>query len=125
MAQETAVHRWDGEVASGQTTPVDRGLAIDGIDEFVDVFLPEVNPSRDLGHGSIHLHSTDGEGEWLITVDGSEVQVSRGHAKGDVAVRGSASDLLLVLWRRLPPADVEVLGDGSVLDRFLAGTAIE
>jgi uncharacterized protein (TIGR03083 family) len=124
MAHETAVHRWDGEVASGQTTPVDRELALDGIDEFVDVFLPEGGSSRDLGQGTIHLHATDGEGEWLLALDGSDAQVSRGHAKGDVAVRGTASDLLLMLWRRVPPDQLEVFGDGAVLDRFLAAVAI-
>ncbi|MEY2568398.1 MAG: hypothetical protein QOE35_2927 [Actinomycetota bacterium] len=125
MAHETAVHRWDAEVASGRTTGVERDLAVDGIDELVDVFLPEADTSRDLGRGTIHLHATDGDGEWLLTVEGNHVQVARGHAKGDVAVRATASDLLLVLWRRIDPDQVEVLGDSAVLDRFLAGVAIE
>jgi uncharacterized protein (TIGR03083 family) len=125
MAHETAVHRWDGEAAAGQTTAIDRELAVDGIDEFVDVFLPEADAPADFGRGTIHLHATDGEGEWLLSFDGADVAVTRGHAKGDVAVRGTASDLLLVLWRRIPPADVEVLGDGDVLDHFLAGAAVE
>jgi uncharacterized protein (TIGR03083 family) len=124
MAQETAVHRFDGELASNRMTPVDRVLAVDGIDEFLDVFLPEADTTRDLGKGTIHLHATDGEGEWLLTVDGAETRVERGHAKGDVAVRGSASEMLLMLWRRVPPSDLGVLGEGAVLDRFLAGVAI-
>ncbi|HEY5164497.1 MAG TPA: hypothetical protein VIJ44_00965 [Acidimicrobiia bacterium] len=41
------------------------------------------------------------------------------HAKGDVAIRGPASDLLLVMMRRRSPDDVEVLGDRAVLDGFL------
>ena len=125
MAQETAVHRFDGELACGSATPVDRALAVDGIDEFLDVFLPEPDAARDLGEGTIHLHATDGEGEWLLRVDGAETLVERGHAKGDVAVRGPASDLLLMLWRRLPAADLEVLGNAPVLERFLAGVAVE
>jgi uncharacterized protein (TIGR03083 family) len=124
MAHETAVHRWDGEAASGQTTAIDRDLALDGIDEFVDVFLPEADASSDFGHGTIHLHATDGEGEWLLACDGHDVQVTRGHAKGDVAVRGGASDLLLMLWRRVSPDGLELFGDQTVLDRFLAGAAI-
>ncbi|MDQ1372946.1 MAG: hypothetical protein QOJ09_284 [Actinomycetota bacterium] len=125
MAQETAVHRWDAEVASGQTTGVDHQLAVDGIDEFLDIFLPEADGARAFGTGTIHLHTTDGDGEWLLTVDGSDVRVERGHVKGDVAVRGPASDLLLMLWRRLPPDGLDVLGDGSVLDHFLAAVAID
>jgi uncharacterized protein (TIGR03083 family) len=125
MAQETAVHRYDGELACERTTLVDQALALDGIDEFLDVFLPEADTTRDLGKGTIHLHATDDKGEWLLTVDGADTRVERGHAKGDVAVRGSASDLLLMLWRRVPPVGLEVLGDAPVLDRFLAGVAIE
>jgi uncharacterized protein (TIGR03083 family) len=124
MAQETAVHRWDSEAASEQTTPIDAALAIDGLNEFFDVFVPNFDSTPDFGSGTIHLHATDGEGEWLLTLDGAELAVERGHAKGDVAVRGTASDLLLVVWRRLQPADVEVIGDGAVLDRFLDASAI-
>jgi hypothetical protein len=112
-------------LATDRTTPVDRALAVDGIDEFLDVFLPEADTTRNLGNGTIHLHATDGEGEWLLTVDGAETQVERGHAKGDVAVRASASDLLLMLWRRVSPSGLDVLGDAPVLDRFLAGVAVE
>jgi hypothetical protein len=45
--------------------------------------------------------------------------VTREHKKGSVALRGTASDLLLVLWRRLPVDIVEVIGDSSVAERFL------
>ena len=39
MAQETAVHRVDAELAAGGATPVDRELAVDGVDELIAVFL--------------------------------------------------------------------------------------
>jgi hypothetical protein len=42
------------------------------------------------------------------------------HAKGDAAVRGTASDLLLLLLGRASATDVEVFGDALVLDGFLA-----
>ena len=44
--------------------------------------------------------------------------MTREHAKGDVAVRGTASDLLLFLWGRLPGKNLEVLGDASLLGRY-------
>jgi hypothetical protein len=52
------------------------------------------------------------------------VTVEPGHGKGDVAVRGPAGRLLLVLLRRLPPDDpqVEVLGDAALLTGWLAET---
>jgi uncharacterized protein (TIGR03083 family) len=124
MAQETAVHRWDGEAASSQQTDVDAELARDGIDEFFDVFLPTLPGATSL-EGTVHLHRTDGDGEWLVTMRHGAVTVTREHAKGDVAVRGAASDLLLMLWRRCAPDGLETFGDRAVLDRFLAVVEID
>ena len=42
-----------------------------------------------------------------------------GHAKGDVALRGTASDLLLWAWNRVPPDDrFEVFGEPTLLDAW-------
>jgi hypothetical protein len=67
---------------------------------------------------SFHLHRTDGEGEWLIRFEGNDVQVSREHARAGVALRGSASDLFLYLWGRIPYSALDVVGDTSLLERY-------
>ena len=67
---------------------------------------------------SVYLHCTDTEGEWLIVRDGDDLVVTREHAKGDVAARGSASDLLRFLWGRAAADQLEVFGDGEALARF-------
>jgi uncharacterized protein (TIGR03083 family) len=120
MAHETAVHRWDAQAAAGEPDPLEPELAVDGIDEFLDFMLP-ADPAR-LAEGgeSVHLHSTDAPGEWVITVTKGKLEVARTHGKGDVAARGPASDLLLLLWRRVSPSAVEVIGDDPALERFLA-----
>ncbi len=64
----------------------------------------------------MHLHCTDVEGEWLVSADG---RVELGHAKGDAALRGSASDLLLALFKRVPLDSVEVVGDAAVARQFV------
>jgi hypothetical protein len=70
--------------------------------------------------GSVHIHCTDVAGEWLLTPgDGLEMIATREHAKGSVALRGSAEDLLLVLWRRSPLDIIEVIGNELVAERFL------
>ena len=58
--------------------------------------------------GSIHLHTTDTPGEWLVRLGPDGIHLTREHAKGDVAVRGPASDVLLVLMGRktMDAADV-------------------
>jgi hypothetical protein len=99
-------------------------LASDGIDEFVFVMLDNVREGERALSGSVHLHCTDVDGEWLIvpTSDGA-LQVTREHAKGACALRGSAHDLLTALWRRVPMSAVEVIGDSAVAQQFLSRAA--
>lgn len=115
VAQETAVHRWD---AAGGT--VDPDLAVDGVDELLEIFAPRIPADRLTGAtGSIHLHATDVAGEWLVHLTDAGIRFERGHAKGDVAVRGAASDLLLWSWNRAPVDDrFEVFGDSAVLETW-------
>lgn len=124
MAQETCVHRVDAELAAGFRRPIPADLAADGVDEFLAFFLPE-DPTSLMDPGeSVHLHATDSGDEWLVAVADGSVTAERRHAKADVAVRGAVSDLLLLLWRRVGPSDVEVVGDGAALERFLARTSL-
>jgi hypothetical protein len=60
----------------------------------------------------------------MVTRTPSGVTVARGHGKADVAVRGPAASLLLILTRRLPPTDpaVEVLGERTLLTHWLQHT---
>lgn len=119
MAQETAVHRWDAQAAAGRPRPVPAELAVDGVDEFLDFMLVS-EPERLAGASeSVHLHATDAPGEWMIRFEHGVADVDRTHGKAAVAVRGPASDLLLLLWRRLPASAVETIGDASSLERFL------
>ena len=75
---------------------------------------------RPLPAGSLHLHRTDGPGEWLVqSVDGAVVATQE-HARGDAAVRGSASDLFRFVWNRGAGSTVEVLGDPAVADEWAA-----
>ena len=117
MAQETAVHRWDAAHAVGQPDDIDALVAADGIDEFLTYFTDAEGVDGDLG-GTVHLHCTDTPGEWFIsslTSDG--IAFTREHTKGDVAIRGKASDLLLWLWRR-DAGPVDIVGDAELGARF-------
>lgn len=123
MAHEIAIHRHDAQAARAAGTasapapdPIDGELAVDGIDELFDVVLAfalQRHP-RPVPAASMHLHRTDGDGEWLVRgVDGT-LLLTREHAKGDVAVRGPASDLLLFLWNRGRADTLELFGDEAV-----------
>jgi uncharacterized protein (TIGR03083 family) len=122
QANETAVHRWDAQGAQGKqgtVESIEHALAVDGIDEFFGLIPFWRGASAVQGAGeTIHLHATDGDGEWLMRLAAGAVIVTREHAKGDVAGRGPASDLLLFLYGRVAPSQLEVFGDASLLDRW-------
>lgn len=130
-AHEAAVHLADAQLASGRDVDLAPALAADGVDEWLGLIAagpaglaPELR-----GDGqSLHFHATDpglsGTGEWLVTRTSSGAIVQPGHGKADVAVRGPAADLLLVLTRRIPPSapSVEIFGEPALLTHWLQHT---
>lgn len=120
MAHETSVHRYDAASASGELWEPTAEMASDGIDEFLGLFGRRPRRDAEAVGGSVHLHCTDVEGEWMVRPGADGHDVTREHAKGDCALRGRSADLLLTLWRRRPLSSVEVLGDGAVAARFIA-----
>ncbi len=124
MAHELAVHAWDGVNAVGNAEPIPVAMAVDGIDEFLELFAPFKSNQLEGPPFTIHLHTTDTDGEWLIAAGDGAMTVERAHAKGDVAARASASDLLLMLWGRVDGESLEVFGDHEVLGRFVRAMRI-
>jgi uncharacterized protein (TIGR03083 family) len=125
MANEIAIHRWDAEEATGTPAAVGAERAVDGIDELLTRMLPYWAAHAEVEvHGSVHLHCTDTEGEWLTVLDGADVTTTREHAKGDLAVKGPASSLFLWAWNRVPVGEsgLESFGDDALLERWTALT---
>jgi len=127
MAHETAVHRADGQLALGVRPVIEPVIAADGIDEWLGFGAEPGQRKAAVPDGKVlHLHATDEglDGEWLIRGGPDGITVQNGHGKGDAAVRGPASVLMLVLLRRLSPDDpeLEILGDPTLLDKWLAAT---
>ena len=112
MPHETTLHAWDAHAALGEGLPLDRDLALDGIDEVVTMFVP-----RQLRLGrlvapphSVELRAADappGAGPWQL--------FGREGAAPDAVVTAPAATLLLLLWKRVSfdAVDVTVEGDGA------------
>jgi uncharacterized protein (TIGR03083 family) len=139
MTHETAVHCADAQItvsgAAGQpgAPAIVADVAADGIDEWLTELAAPGDGDPDahaagLAEGeSLHVHAADvpdGTGEWLVTRDPAGITVRRVHDKGTIALRGGASDLLLVLLQRLPPDTpaVQLHGDPAVFRRWLDQT---
>jgi uncharacterized protein (TIGR03083 family) len=130
FTHETVVHRADAAIAVGRGFTVAPDLAVDAITELFELLpaLAAYSPVIALLAGTgqtLHFHATDADdGEWLVHRTPDGITWEPGHAKADVAVRGSAADLLLLLSRRIP-ADgpgVEIFGDNALLAHWLEHT---
>jgi uncharacterized protein (TIGR03083 family) len=129
MAHETAVHRWDAQMASGLAEPIEAKLASDGVTEVLDTWLPARLPEKASARaGMIALHAADVDQVWYVRLRGAGVALldtdtlldSDDHHERATA-SGSASDLVLALWGRILFDALNVSGDLSLLQGLRVG----
>ena len=120
---EVLVHRADAALALGQPFEVSAEMAADAVSEWLDIvtLAGDIDATVALEEGqSIHLHATDeglgSAGEWTVARDGDVVSWGHEHGKGTVALRGTATELLLALTRRRASqeTDIQTFGDEAV-----------
>lgn len=129
---EVTVHRFDLQDAlraSGGPDPdaADADAAADGVAEWAETFLSRVTPTQldGVAGRTVHLHTDDGTGmELFLDFTGEKVKVTREHRKGDVALRGSAQNMLLAVWRRRPLSVLDIVGDDAVAHALYDGVRI-
>jgi uncharacterized protein (TIGR03083 family) len=126
QAHETAMHRWDVEFGLGQVSGFDTAVATDGIDELLHVFV------RTRGGYTIEapvaITCVDSSASWGIAPADKpgRVRVDRGAPQRRAAtLQGTATDLLLALWHRVPldGTGITVTGDAKVAASFVTGPA--
>ncbi|TVL90545.1 maleylpyruvate isomerase family mycothiol-dependent enzyme [Streptomyces sp. SAJ15] len=135
---ETAVHRWDAEGAIGTPQPMPTGLATAAVGHTFEVMAPARRQwlGAPAGAGErFGFRQSDGPGRWTVCFEGDEIRLAGGphglgdtpdtpdaadaHDTCDVELTGTASDLMLFLWRRVPAERLDaVAGDRAVLDRY-------
>ncbi|HTI23672.1 MAG TPA: maleylpyruvate isomerase family mycothiol-dependent enzyme [Kutzneria sp.] len=119
---EAAVHRWDAENAIGTAEPVDGDLAADAIEQNFTVMAPfrraQTQAPPGLGE-RIRLRRTDGDDIWTVAFDGDSVRLIDRTEPRHIELIGTASDLMLFLWQRIPVDELlGVVGPRAVLDRY-------
>jgi uncharacterized protein (TIGR03083 family) len=116
MALETAVHRFDAELSVGVPAPIDRDLAVDGMDEWLSVHLatdlPEA-PEASLG-GVLCLACADDPAAWTVEVAAGRFRWREGRGPADAVLVGAASDLYLFSWNRQALGALDLTGNPDV-----------
>ncbi|MEU2616139.1 maleylpyruvate isomerase family mycothiol-dependent enzyme [Micromonospora sp. NPDC007271] len=128
-AHETAVHRWDAQLAIGAGEPIEAKLAADGVSEVLDTWLPAGRRTQaGQWHGVVQLTATDAAQDWYLRLRGEGVALldtatildhDDHHARAQVV--GTASDLLLALMGRISFDALGVAGDRRLLDGLRVG----
>ena len=109
QVQEIAVHSWDAEAVLASPSPLRDDVAHDGVGEFLEIVI---GASADALPGVVTLRATDTGGSWRVT--------GGGPGRRQAEVSGTASDLVLMLYRRLPVSDCIVEGDPLLVASLLA-----
>lgn len=134
MLHDELVHRFDVELVTGRFGDVAPDLAADGVSDLLDCVARLSQPEfRALGgfgglagDGEIlRFRATDPDlevREWFVERTPAGVRWGPEPVPADVTVSAPARELLLVLNRRLDPAEagVEITGDDALFAHWLA-----
>ncbi len=133
QAHEAAIHRFDAElahmglpsVAAIKSLPAESipfgytaEFAKDGIDERLEITIGGRRNLSGSLPGSLHLHATDIDAEWTVTLTDGTMTIERGHQKADAAIKATASEIYLWSWGRLPAEILQCFGDLAVIDAW-------
>ncbi|GAB3646105.1 maleylpyruvate isomerase mycothiol-dependent enzyme family protein [Glycomyces tarimensis] len=116
----TALARWDVQMAVGATAPIPVALAAETISEVLEAFIPAGVRRGEFPDvvGLAQLFAQDADASWFVRLRGGRVALldhpdSRIELQARAA--GSASDIALALWGRLPFGICDVVGDEALL----------
>jgi uncharacterized protein (TIGR03083 family) len=128
MTHDTAVHYVDAAITAGVDYEIAEDLAVDGILEGLELLasaeILERNPAvaELCGNGqTLRISPSDHPG-WLITRTPHGVTWRHGTGEADVTVSGTAQDLLLTVYGRLPLDEVVVSGKRELFVHWLEHT---
>ncbi|MCE0537519.1 maleylpyruvate isomerase family mycothiol-dependent enzyme [Kineosporia rhizophila] len=119
--QEIAVHTYDAQLTVGSVQPLPPEVALDGVEEFLFTCCATTaawpHESAVVDH-----HATEGR-SWRLWLSADGARIARftpaTDEEPDVSVRGTASDLVLLFYGRVPLDDLKVEGDRQVYERLI------
>lgn len=112
MALEAAIHRWDAQTARGRPAGFDPDLAVDGVAEVLDMWIPSKRRG-DEPEGTVAVALTDVDRTLTVVNGDPEAATAR--------IAGPVGDVWLALWGRVPLTDLTVEGDGELARSIRTG----
>jgi uncharacterized protein (TIGR03083 family) len=120
QVQEAALHAVDAQSAAGAPLDLPAAIAIDCVDEFLVVSLGAMG---EWPHSAARVNFAATEGPtWSVRLD-DVAKVTPDTGEADATVSGSAADLILALYSRVPLERLHVDGDAAVVRRLFGWAA--
>ncbi|MEU0032634.1 MULTISPECIES: maleylpyruvate isomerase family mycothiol-dependent enzyme [unclassified Streptomyces] len=130
--QQLAVHTYDAQVTTGAPQPLPSEVALDGVEEFLFTCVATTSawPHKPT---AFDFHANEGR-SWRLTVDSDGARTTRVPAPGTtpataahedpdaagVSVRGTAGELVLFVYDRIPADSLRIDGDAGLFDLLRA-----
>lgn len=129
---EVAVHTYDAQITAGAAQELPDEVAVDGIEEFLST-CGTTTVAWPYEAATVDVRVIDGP-TWRVTLSADGASMSQlpksdaASATGDLAgpgsatafVKGTANDLMLAFYDRIPMTSVELGGDVHVIDLLRA-----
>ncbi|MEU6229252.1 maleylpyruvate isomerase N-terminal domain-containing protein [Streptomyces sp. NPDC047042] len=126
--QQLAVHTYDAQITVGAQEPLPEEVALDGVDEFLSTCCATTSPWPHKA-AVVDYHATEGR-SWRVTLSAEGARTTPLPAPAtaaaadqdaaDVSARGTAGDLVLFLYGRIPVDSLQVEGDRGLFDLLFA-----
>ena len=124
--QEVAVHTYDAQLTVGAPQPLPDEVALDGVEEFQFTCCATTG-AWPYEPATVDYHATEGR-SWRLQLsrDGARIVRLRTPAAGedpdtaDASARGTASDLVLAFYGRIPLDSLKLEGDRRIFDQLIA-----
>lgn len=126
------MHTYDAQITLGAPQPLPDEAALDGVDEFLSTCCATTDawPHEP---AAVDYHATEG-GSWRLSLSADGAWITRlptpdtmpATAAGedpdtaDASLRGTASELVLALYGRIPVDSLKLDGDRRLFDLLLA-----
>ncbi len=132
--QQMAVHTYDAQITVGAPQPLPDEVALDGVDEFLSTCVATTSawPHKP---AVIDFHASEGR-SWRLSLSADGARSARLPGPGTMpataagqdpdaaaaffSVRGTASELVFILYDRIPIDSLKLDGDRRVLEQLSA-----
>ncbi|MGW6399321.1 maleylpyruvate isomerase family mycothiol-dependent enzyme [Streptomyces sp. NPDC055134] len=132
QVQEIALHTYDAHITVGAPQPLPDEAALDGVDEFLSTCCATTSPWPH-EPAAVELHATEGR-SWRLSLSADGARISRlptpgaspatapgeGPDTADASLRGTAGELVLALYSRIPVDSLKLEGDRRLFDLLQA-----